>query len=153
MAAASIPCKTRLSIGLALLVLVWPASAVAQPGERMPTREDIETAINLDRIRDECAGPGPDDGCPVIAIDRLEVRGERCAAAKDADPNMLKRVGAVSAALCRFESSSVPNSMRMGGRNWRADVETLFLYPEGGGWRSGSDERGWRIRYDSPGTP
>lgn len=148
MAAASIPCKTRLSSGLALLVLVSPA--IAQPGERMPTREDIETAINLDRIRDDCAGPGPDDGCPMIAIDRLEIRGERCAPAKDTDPNMLKRIGAVSAALCRFESSYV---FRMGGRNWRADVETLFLYPEGGGWRSGSDERGWRIRYDSPSTP
>jgi hypothetical protein len=153
MAAASIPCKTRLSIGLALLILVSPASAVAQPGERMPTREDIEIAINLDRIRDDCAGPGPDDGCPMIAIDHLEVRSERCAPAKDTDPNMLKRVGAVSAALCRFESSYVPNHMRRGGRNWRADVETLFLYPEGGGWRSGNDERASRIRYVSPSTP
>jgi hypothetical protein len=111
-----------------LLGLITPQAPIAaKPGSPSPvlSRKEIESALTFDRFDDSCQGPGPDDGCPMVNIDHVRIRGQKCDALRPAQI-VSQGIRAAIAFSCRFESGTVSISQEGPPRKWHRDRAVIY---------------------------
>jgi hypothetical protein len=123
-----------IAIAIATLAATTPQSLA---DSTQPSALDLGVALTLERFDDRCAGPGPEDACPMINIYRVQVRKQHCRPANAAELVPVN-VKVTRALVCRFESnvSIVARTLRSGSDQWREDQ--ALMYFTANGWSTAS---------------
>nr|WP_294817845.1 hypothetical protein [uncultured Sphingomonas sp.] len=123
-----------IAIAIVTLAAATPQSFA---DSAQPTPLDLGVALTLERFDDRCAGPGPDDACPMINIYRVQVRKQHCRPANAAELVPVN-VKVIRALVCRFESNVTTSArtFKAGSGHWHEDQ--ALMYFTANGWSTAS---------------